>query len=59
MAVLICNCCGCSTKGKQWWNRDKGYGLCKSCGEWKLKQGQSIEMVQEDAGIRGINWDIK
>lgn len=30
---LTCSCCGESTKGRQWHNRDIGYGLCKRCAE--------------------------
>src|SRR6185503_3800288 len=28
---LICSCCGESCIGRQWWNRDTGYGLCDRC----------------------------
>jgi hypothetical protein len=26
-----CACCGQYTKGKQWWNRDTGFGVCEKC----------------------------
>ena len=55
---LICNCCGQYAKGRQWWNRDTGYGLCVSCGEEALKRGKSIEEVEFENGKRGIHWDI-
>lgn len=29
--TLICCCCGRYTKGRQWWNRDHGYGICPLC----------------------------
>lgn len=28
---LFCACCGASTRGRQWHNRDDGYGLCPDC----------------------------
>lgn len=28
---LFCSCCGACTTGRQYWNRDEGYGLCKTC----------------------------
>jgi hypothetical protein len=28
---LTCSCCGEGTRGRQWHNRDTGYGLCPSC----------------------------
>lgn len=31
MKALTCACCGNRCVGKQWWNRDHGYGLCPKC----------------------------
>ena len=31
---LTCCCCGALTKGRPWWNRDEGYGLCPNCVEF-------------------------
>ena len=31
VTLLTCCCCGNSTLGRQWWNRDTGYGLCARC----------------------------
>lgn len=31
MQHLICSCCGAPTLGRQWWNRDTGYGICDDC----------------------------
>lgn len=28
---LCCAVCGCPSKGRQWWNRDTGYGVCRKC----------------------------
>lgn len=31
MTKKTCSVCGCITKGVQWYNRDKGYGICPKC----------------------------
>ena len=28
---LTCACCGERARGRQWWNRDTGYGVCSRC----------------------------
>jgi hypothetical protein len=28
---MTCATCGQPARGKQWWNRDTGYGVCDSC----------------------------
>ena len=30
---LICCCCNGETYGRQWYNRDTGYGLCSRCAD--------------------------
>lgn len=55
--LLICCCCGMPTKGRQWWNRDTGYGLCDDCIEYcgaDIPVGQTAESY----GIRGYHYDI-
>jgi len=59
MTNLICACCGKYTKGKQWWNQDKGYGLCPECGDWILSRGETVEEMEFTYGKRGIYWDLK
>lgn len=56
--TLTCNCCGNYTKGRQWFNRDTGYGLCLRCGE-EQEIKYSKEIVQDWAGIKGINWGVE
>jgi hypothetical protein len=55
---LICCCCGSPTRGRQWWNRDKGYGLCDNCidanGVANVPAGQEASSF----GVRGFHWDI-
>lgn len=54
---LICNCCGAYCRGRQWHNRDTGFGLCLSCGDMQEKK-YGIEEVKSWSGIRGYNWGI-
>ena len=55
---LYCCCCGERTPGRQWYNRDTGYGLCddciKRCKVAHLERGD----ISNDYGIRGIHWDV-
>lgn len=32
--IMTCCVCGCSCMGRQWWNRDTGFGLCSNCAAW-------------------------
>ncbi len=56
---LTCCCCGNSTWGRQWWNRDTGFGLCKKCitfdGDADIEKGQNAPSY----GIRGYHYDIE
>lgn len=55
--TLTCCCCGTSTKGRQWWNRDDGYGVCVSCGESTIsKEGKAA--AKSYYGERGVHWDV-
>ena len=33
LKYLCCAECGAETIGRQWWNQDKGYGICDRCSE--------------------------
>lgn len=66
--TLQCCCCGAPTRGRQWWNRDKGYGLCAGCID-VCRKGfiRADHMTDEEAdqemhrsyGVRGIHYDIE
>jgi hypothetical protein len=61
---LRCACCGESAYGKQWWNRDTGWGLCVQCGEEMLSgviggTPMPIEELERSYGRRGVHWDVK
>lgn len=57
--ILECCCCGGATKGRQWWNRDDGYGLCDSCIEYC---GADVAMGETDPekcyGVRGYHYGL-
>lgn len=58
MIFLDCCCCGSGLIGRQWFNRDKGYGLCKYCIEI-ASRGQTPEEIETNYGVRGVHYDCK
>lgn len=56
---LECCCCGAGTQGRQWWNRDTGYGLCSGC---VVFCGADVELGAHDPekayGIHGYHYDL-
>lgn len=56
---LECNCCGGSTRGRQWWNRDTGYGMCVACIAYVRSHGTTEEEIRNLYGIEGIHWGIQ
>lgn len=56
---LNCNCCGAMTHGRQWWNRDTGYGMCVDCIDFVRKKGMSEAEIQNLYGIEGVHWGVK
>lgn len=56
---LICACCGARTHGRQWHNRDTGYGVCAPCVDWQAGRGVSAEELRRNYGDRGVHYDIK
>ncbi|RMF14659.1 MAG: hypothetical protein D6757_05905 [Alphaproteobacteria bacterium] len=56
--ILECCCCGQPTLGRQWWNRDTGYGLCARCGD-EIIAREGAEEAQKMAGERGVHWDVR
>lgn len=55
---LNCTCCGESCRGRQWFNRDTGYGLCDCCVD---RCGASREpgVEHESYGVTGIHFLIQ
>ncbi len=57
---LSCCCCGEYTRGRQWWNRDTGFGLCPECAEWiKTKGCYSDEEFKSIYGIDGVHYNVE
>ena len=49
--TLTCACCGNSCKGRQHWNRDKGYGCCIPCFHWMvIDRGEPVLEVERAYG---------
>lgn len=55
---LECCCCGQALQGRDWWNRDAGYGLCDDCVE--LCCGGPVTLGQEYSsyGVAGVHFLI-
>ena len=55
---LTCACCGASAIGRQWWNRDTGFGLCAPCAAWMESRGESPDEMQRGYGVRGVHYAL-
>lgn len=55
---LGCCCCGNATRGRQWWNRDTGYGICVECIAFIRKHGETEEEIFQNYGEQGIHWGV-
>jgi hypothetical protein len=57
LARLECGCCGASTRGRQWWNRDTGYGICGTCAAWIAARAHyDQEAFTRCYGEKGVHW---
>lgn len=54
---MFCSCCGAWTRGRQWPNRDTGYGLCVACIPF-CSRGESAESFKRLYGERGVHFDV-
>jgi hypothetical protein len=57
-SYLRCCHCGNGTRGRQWWNRDTGFGLCDDCIEFAGVASVPVGGVASSYGVRGVHWDI-
>jgi len=55
---LLCSCCGAVTRGRQWHNRDTGYGLCVDCIE-RCHRNETPEQFRQLYGDRGVHFDVE
>ena len=56
--TLTCCCCGESTRGQQWWNRDTGYGMCPKCIAWLRGRSTSEAEIRNLYGVEGVHWGV-
>ena len=56
--TLQCCCCGEPTKGRQWWNRDTGYGVCQSCITYARRKGYTEDEIRSLYGVEGIHHSL-
>ena len=54
---LTCCCCGELTRGRQWHNRDTGFGLCRKCSEW-ISNKETEENILSYYGVKRIHYCI-
>ena len=58
IVTLVCCCCGQLTEGRQWWNRDTGFGHCNACTERYDKDTKDGEK-NDCFGFKGEHYYIK
>lgn len=65
ITYLYCAVCGACTRGRQWHNRDTGFGLCPSCADWLTRapeigrgRGQGPDEMRRNYGERGVHYCI-
>jgi len=54
---LTCCCCGETTRGRQWHNRDTGFGLCVGCLPL-CSRGETAEGFESCYGVRGVHYAV-
>lgn len=57
LVSLTCCCCGGGLWGRQWWNRDTGYGLCNGCIADCNVASVPVGGRSDCYGVRGVHWD--
>ena len=53
---LICSCCGAATRGRQWHNRDTGYGLCNRCIDYVATRTEDMDRSH---GVLGVHYGLE
>ena len=54
---LDCCCCGGGAIGRQWYNRDEGYGICPKCIIFLSDRETPAEMLS-NYGVAGIHYNV-
>lgn len=55
---LYCACCGAVTRGRQWHNRDTGYGFCLDCAQRLRTKGYDEDEITRLYGHDGVHWNV-
>lgn len=55
---LSCCVCGSGLRGRQWWNRDTGFGICDLCALEQAKRETPEEMVSL-YGHPGVHYRVQ
>ena len=55
--ILSCCCCGARTLGRQWHNRDTGYGICPKCVKWIAVKWPN-EDLRSLYGVEGVHYNV-
>ncbi len=63
--TLRCSCCDGRARGRQWHNRDIGYGMCVDCVDWirkrhaeDPKRGENEDEIRRLYGVEGVHWNV-
>lgn len=54
---LVCCCCGAATRGRQWWNRDTGFGICDRCATEQAEH-EEPERMRSLYGEAGVHYRL-
>jgi hypothetical protein len=58
--MMRLSCCVCGSLAlavKQWWNRDRGFGLCGDCAaSLKRRPDYDAEEFRDYYGDEGVHW---
>ncbi len=56
--TLTCCCCGELTRGRQWWNRDTGFGVCPPCVALVRSRGETETEIHSLYGTSGVHYGV-
>lgn len=54
---LQCCCCGAALRGRQWFNRDTGYGICDRCADDEAARSDPADM-RSRYGVAGVHYKV-
>lgn len=57
VVTLTCSCCGGEARGRQWINRDLGFGICTRCADW-IAGRETVAYILRAYGVRGEHYAV-